>query len=328
MSSLPEETSSSGSKAIPTWDGTKESYALFKVQFKALVTMNKANKIFNETEMNGLLQETAYEKLAGGDPTKLSDGEKKAMKLYEDNAKMAAIFTLGQKTSAGAMVLAQTVTDEYVHGKVIEAFATLDAEHQPVDVTSEVELEQALEKIPFGKANDYHTRFVEVMAGYQYKMSEKAKLKIMVKKCTSPTYAVEIRKQMVDPNGTFAKACSEIAEIQRLVHVTEPKKSNPKKEKEVSLLGKEQETKKGGGKKDCSHCGAKGHKRADCTKLKAALKKQGDCPECGKSGHLESECWEKDPSKAPKWWGKKQPESSNANVELMIASIETEQDFA
>eukprot|EP00956_Cyclotella_meneghiniana_P033274 scaffold94893_cov110-Cyclotella_meneghiniana.AAC.1 len=112
MSTLPEE-SSSGSKTIPTWDGTPEKYALFKAQFKALVTMNKANKIFNETEMNGLLKETAYERLAAGDQTKLTDGEKKAMKLYEDNAKMAAIFTLGQKTSAGAMVIAQTVTDEY-----------------------------------------------------------------------------------------------------------------------------------------------------------------------------------------------------------------------
>eukprot|EP00956_Cyclotella_meneghiniana_P007965 scaffold10583_cov20-Cyclotella_meneghiniana.AAC.1 len=69
----------------------------------------------------------------------------------------------------------------------------------------------------------------------------------MVKKCTSPTYAVEICKQMTDPNGTFAKACSEIAEIQRLVHVTEPKNpKDPKKEKEVSLLGTEQDKKKGG----------------------------------------------------------------------------------
>ena len=76
MSSLPEETSSSGSKAIPTWDGTKESYALFKVQFKALVTMNKANKIFNETEMNGLLKETAYERLAAGDQTKQCSGDR------------------------------------------------------------------------------------------------------------------------------------------------------------------------------------------------------------------------------------------------------------
>eukprot|EP00956_Cyclotella_meneghiniana_P037806 scaffold144871_cov56-Cyclotella_meneghiniana.AAC.1 len=166
--------------------------------------------------MKGLLKETAYERLAASDQTKLTDGEKKAMKLYEDNANMSAVFTLGQKTSAGAMVIAQTVTDEYVHGKVNEAFATLDKEHQPRDVTSEVELEQALEKISFGKANDYHTRFVEVMASYQFKLSEKDKLKIMVKKCTSPTYAVEIRKQMIDPDGTFAKACSEIAEIQRL----------------------------------------------------------------------------------------------------------------
>eukprot|EP00956_Cyclotella_meneghiniana_P025725 scaffold54298_cov36-Cyclotella_meneghiniana.AAC.1 len=166
--------------------------------------------------MKGLLKETAYERLANSDQSKLTDGEKKAMKLYEDNAKMSAVFTLGQKTSAGAMVIAQTVTDEYVHGKVIEAFATLDKQHQPRDVTSEVELEQELEKIPFGKANDYHTRFVEVMASYQFKLSKKDKLKIMVKKCTSPTYAVEIRKQMTDPNGTFAKACSEIAEIQRL----------------------------------------------------------------------------------------------------------------
>eukprot|EP00956_Cyclotella_meneghiniana_P009759 scaffold13538_cov72-Cyclotella_meneghiniana.AAC.1 len=95
----------------------------------------------------------------------------------------------------------------------------------------------------------------------------------MVKKCTSPTYAVEVEIRN-------AKACSEIAEIQRLVQVTDPKKQkDPKKEKEVSSCrysaGQEERRR------------AKGHKRADCTKLKAALKKQGNCPECGKSGHLE-----------------------------------------
>eukprot|EP00956_Cyclotella_meneghiniana_P028605 scaffold67126_cov73-Cyclotella_meneghiniana.AAC.1 len=263
MISQPDK-SSSGSKTIPTWDGTRDTYALFKVHYKVYCTMHKCSKIFNKTAMNGLLKEKAYEKLAASDPTKLTSGQKESLKLHHDNARMSAVFTLGQKTSTGAMVLAQTVTEEYVHGKVIEAFATLDREHQPRDVTSEVELEHALEKIPFGKANGYYTRFVEVMASFQFQVSENDKLKIMVKKCTSPTYAVEIRKQMIDPNGTFAKG----------FYPKKPK--DPKKEEGVSLLGlgTEQDKKKGGGKKDCSHCGAKGHKRADCTKLNAALKKQ------------------------------------------------------
>lgn len=289
--------------------------------------MNKCGDVLKESCIKNLLTEFGYDTLKNRDSqaNPYSDDEKRAMKLYEDNANMGALFTLGQKSNAGAMVLAQTVTNAYVHGKVWQAFQTLDGEYQPVDMTAEVELEQALEKIHFNKANEYYTRFVEVSAGYQHKLSEKEKLKIMVKKCTSPTYAVEIRKQMLDANGTLAKACTEIAAIQRLVHIADgPKKpKEPKKEKEVSLGS----TEGGGGKKKCSHCGATNHKRADCTKLKAALKKQGNCPECDKPGHLESECWKKDPSKAPKWWGKKD-ESSNANVELMIASVETEQDFA
>ena len=78
----------------------------------------------------GLLKETKYTILAAQDQTKdvtkQTDAQKEKLKLYEDNAKMAVMYTLGQKTSAGAMVLAKTVTDEYVHGKVIEAFSTLD----------------------------------------------------------------------------------------------------------------------------------------------------------------------------------------------------------
>eukprot|EP00956_Cyclotella_meneghiniana_P006176 scaffold8062_cov71-Cyclotella_meneghiniana.AAC.16 len=115
--------------------------------------------------MTVLLNEVQYTALASQNQavTAWTDAEKAVLKLYEDKSKMAAVYTLRQKTSAGAMVLAQTVTFEHVHVKVIDAFVTLDAKYQPKDVTPEVELDEAIEKVPFGKANDYYTRFVEVM---------------------------------------------------------------------------------------------------------------------------------------------------------------------
>jgi hypothetical protein len=46
---------------------------------------------------------------------------------------------------------------------------------------------------------------------------------------------------------------------------------------------------------------------------------------------LEKEIWKKDPSKAPKWWGKegKSKETSTASIELVIPVIDVDQqDFA
>ena len=108
--------------------------------------------------MTVLLNEVQYTALASQNQavTAWTDAEKAVLKLYEDKSKMAAVYTLRQKTSAGAM--------EHAHVKVIDAFVTLDAKYQPKDVTPEVELDEALEKIPFGKANNYYIRFVEVMA--------------------------------------------------------------------------------------------------------------------------------------------------------------------
>ena len=83
--------------------------------------MNKCGNVMKESQVNTLVRVAKS----------YSASQKRSMRLYNDNATMGAIFTLGQKSNAGTMVLAQTVNTGFVHGKVWQAFQSLDGEHQP-----------------------------------------------------------------------------------------------------------------------------------------------------------------------------------------------------
>ena len=50
------------------------------------------------------------------------------------------------------------------------------------------------------------------------------------------------------------------------------------------------------------------------------------CGHCGKKGHSKDKCWKKHPENAPQWFKdlKERTEASSSNVEIMMASIELE----
>ena len=325
MSNMSNDDSGSMSKSmIPRWDGKKNTYALYKEQFGAVAVFLDCADVLDETTMARMPTKSVYEATNGRDTTAnpWSPDEKKLISLWEQNKKMSSIFTLGQNSNHGIMVLVETKSDEYPHGKIWTAFRTLDKKYKPKDFTAEIECENEIESIVFALADEYYTQVVEVCAKYEYSMSDSAKLKYLAKKCQSPTYIALINRELESSTPSFEKACDDIAKIQRLAKSgTKTAQEQKRPGKEVTLNSTEQG---GGDKKNCPFCNGK-HARKDCTKRKEALKKQGDCPECGKGNHLEKECWKKNPSKAPKWWnreGNKSKETSNANVELMVPSLE------
>ena len=322
------EDKSIGKSFIPQWDGKTSSYALYREQFFAVSVFSGCPDVMDETEMRNMPTKTVYSAIVGRNTTTSphSPDEERQIDLYRQNMKMCSVFTLGQTSNHGVMVLVETKSDDYPHGKVWTAFRTLDKKFKPKDFTAEIECENALDALSFSRADEFYTDVVNICARYENQLSDTAKLKYLAKKCQSSTYAKIVSEQLDANTPDFEKACDEIAKIQRLVKASNKKEVPKSTGKEVTLTS----TEKGSSseKKPCGHCGVKGHSKKDCNKRKEAIKKQGDCPECGKSGHLEKECWKKDPSKAPKWWSKdgKGKETSSASVELVIPAIE--QDFA
>lgn len=324
-----------GKNLVPRWDGTANTYALYKEQFEAVAIYSGCPDVLDESAMRTMPTKREYDAIKYRDTSTSawSDDEKRLMGLWEQNRKCSSLYTMGQTTNHGAMVLKVTKDEvNYPHGKVYEAFRTLDKKNKPKDTTAEIECENELEALTFSRADVYFTDVVDVCAKYEQNLTDTAKLKYLAKKCTSPTYAVIVNRELKDANPDFEKACDEIAELQRLVKAnskTVEKKSSSGKEVALNQVGGG-----GGSGKKCDFCNG-AHKRKDCHKRNDALKKQGKCPECGKDGHLEKECWKKNPSKAPKWWNRDGDrngksgggggETSTTSVEIVVPSIE--QDF-
>jgi transcription elongation factor Elf1 len=328
--SLDTGTSTSVSKTlIPQWDGTMGTYALYREQFGAVAVFSNCPDVLDEGEMFHMPTKLEYTSIKGRDTTNNahSTDEVKKMSLWDQNTKMSSVYTLGQLTNAGVKVLVETKSADFPHGKVWRAFKTLDKKFKPKDATAKIELQMELEALQFTKASDFYNQVVEVCAKYENDLDEETKLTTLLKKTNNTVYVQIITRELTSSSPSFETACDEISVLQRGVKAgqkTEPKKPGGK---EVTLNDIEKGDK--ASKDKCPHCQGK-HARKDCPKRKEALKKQGACPECGKENHLEKECWKKNPSKAPKWWNRegKSSETSNANVELVVPSIELRQDFA
>ena len=329
--SNPSDGFSASKTMIPHWDGKAKTYALYRSQYGGVAVFTECGDALDPALMRDMPTKPEYLTIKNRDTTASpwSDDEKRRMALYVANTKMSAIFVLGQSKNHAVRVLDQTKTDDYPHGFVWKALETLDASNKPNDMTAEIELENALERVNFGQADDYYANIVDVCARFDRPASDLLKLKVMTKKVQSSTYMTFISTQLKATTPDFHRACMEIAELQRLCKVTATSggKKSDGPGKEVALNDTEKSG--GNGGKKCDHCGKTGHLKADCRSRKDALKKQGDCPECGKPTHLEKECWKKHPEKAPKWFGKKKSESANANVEVVLAALcDEEQDFA
>ena len=158
--------------------------------------MNKCGDIMSESEINTLLTKTAYTVLKSrpnpaANPHSAS--EKRSMKLYSCTITVLLWehFLLFGKRRVQAQWFSLKLSP-LISCQTFEGRIGASTWENPV----------------CNKANKYYTWFFEfeVSAGYQHTLTEQEKLKIMVKKCTSPTY-------MLDVNGTLAKACSEIETI-------------------------------------------------------------------------------------------------------------------
>jgi hypothetical protein len=313
--------------SVPTWNGKREEFSRYLDQFQAICEANDIGDALDPVMMQGCPTKSEYDAL---DKTSAAPDVVAKVTLYKANRKAASWFTLGQKQNIGMAAFKSTKSDEHPFGNIAEVFAKLAVTNKPKDFTAKIELEAELNRVPFKKAEDYKASVEDVLARYDVPMDQETLITILAKKVQNTTYTDKILTELESTNPSLEHVCLEISKIQRLARSTGKVDNSEGKEKEVSLNDTESEHKSGNGKgkkPKCSHCG-KAHKRADCTDLKAKLKKQGPCPGCDKDGHLESECWKLHPEKKPKWYGKsKSGETSSSNVELMCVQV-GEEDFA
>jgi hypothetical protein len=146
---------------IPMWDGKDESWPLWNVKFQSLAIYNDCKDVLDKDEMRSC---PTKNELKGLDLT-LADGKRKAG-LYKSNARLAAIFTLGQQTVYGLGYLEQTKSDNFPLGIVYRALELMKDQYAPHDLGSEILLENEIELIPFRNAGDYFNSIIAVCNKY------------------------------------------------------------------------------------------------------------------------------------------------------------------
>lgn len=313
----------------PKWDGEKKSAPRYDAKFTAYAVCSELGDALNESMMATMVNKSEYDALT------TSDDDKKKALLWKQNQRLGALFVLGQESDHGLDLFSKTVSDEFPHGRVIEALRALRNKAKPDDATAMLELEASLDALKFARADDYYNDVVGVQARFRAKKTDKELIMLMAKKVNSQTFTKMILDHLADRSepDNLEKLCNKICEIQRLSKTlgTAPKSE----QKEVQLA--QQPTQPSGGNggggggsvKNCWNCGNKcGYTKKTCPHPAKGGNKSGGgnikCgyPPCGRTGHSEDKCWKKNPHLAPEWYKNKVKEAQGSSVEIVLPSVD------
>lgn len=306
---------------IQKWDGKKESFDKFDAQVQSVAVLLGCEDALDESLMTALLPtDTEY---AGYDQAAINGANAGNAKMYQDNKKMCALLVLAQGSSHGLAMINKTKGPDKKYGRADQIMKSMKKKYAPEDVGATIELELALDKIPFKFANDFYNQVVATTAMYGCTMDEKQLCTLAAKKCKSSVYVKMILDHIKTNACNFEEIMDDVTEIQRSSKAFGDEDAR-KKEKEVALNA----VGGGDGKTKCPVNGCNGyHKKSECPKLKAEKDKK-KCSGCGKQGIDEKDCWKCHPDKAPEWWKNQRKKNvAGSNVEITLACLER-QDFA
>ena len=163
----------------PIWDGKAESCSRYLDQIEALAEYYDCGDALDSIKMlANCPTKTEFDAFAVGttDPTELAK-----IKLYKANKRKCTIITLGQKSDYGMLVIKKTKTKDFPQGVAYRIIEILKKKNKPLDVTVEIELRNALEKVKFKYPNDYYRDVMAVSARYKVSLSETELIKILAK---------------------------------------------------------------------------------------------------------------------------------------------------
>jgi len=170
----------------------------------------------------------------------------------------------------------------------------------PCNVSAEIELDSALEKLQFYSAGNFYNynNVVSVRARFNIHKSKMELVKLLVKKVSNALYAKMVIEHLKGTSHNLDKLCMDIGEIQRLIKQVSGNHNPTKaKEKEFQLASTE------GNINICGLCGNCKKRCRYCNKTSPHLKSKNNggcdntCNRCGMKGHIKSECWKKNHNK-------------------------------
>jgi len=166
--------------SIPAWSGEKDKFNIWIEQFQAVVNVKGFGDALDAVAMRTLPTQAEYAALD------LTDANDKAKAdLYKLNKKVVSLLILAVKSNSAMAIVKSMKSSDYPDGRAYEILDKLRGKNMPKDASAVIELDAALEKIPFQNAEQYNDSVTSVLAEYDVSKTQTELLTIMAKKVTS-----------------------------------------------------------------------------------------------------------------------------------------------
>jgi precorrin isomerase len=330
---MAEEDEANGLSSVPKFDCKKESYAKWRLVFRAYAA-NKNFRTSLKATMAGLpSKEAMVESKKEGDSTVKEEAS--WAKAKKNNAAAVAAISLACQESEYALSLVMdSIDDDWPNGLAWKAILYLEEAMVDKHVTAKLQVQQDLKAVSM-KEDDDPTILVEQLAEIKNKarlsrlsvtLDEQVVTVIGVAPTKYQTLLTDYLTGQVMLPTKFREMIDRMCDLQkRLQNVEDAAKLKTGKEISLTSIGT-------GFAGTCFTCKKKGHKASQCPQKKTSTAGKGSMPKSdtkcghwGKAGHGEMNCWMKHPEKKPDW--KKCQEAKkacngNGNAEESACGIE------
>jgi hypothetical protein len=292
------------SAKLPVFDGKKEKFQLWWRRFKAYAAVHK----FSEALRDGGdpdLPETDSQVIDSS-----SEEGKRMLLATRRNTLAVAAFTMAFETEDLMKHVIRGSTNDWQDGNAKLIVDSLLKKFKPTDIMSKAEMKAEIRKVSMKVNDDPATLFTQLTAieqQFKVDMDLEDKLAVILEVCPQEYKAVLTAEQRQKGNQLTENDLEDaMSQHFRSLNVGKNIQSANKDGDDDNEIGL--------GAVDivCHYCKKKGHKKADCYKLKNKNKNnnntsgkrfQGNCNHCGKRGHKEADCWRKpgNQDKRPAW---------------------------
>ena len=327
-------TDSSNEKSyckLPTFDGQQKNFQVWWIRFGAFATVNNFWQALDENGDENLPSSDRAVIDAKTPEGKLQVIAKKA------NQMAIANFTMAFTTEATMGLVCHAYTEEWPRGLAKLVIEGLMAKYRPLDVLSEVEMRQKLNKVSMKRGSDPATLFEQLSAIENQFKTPGSKMNqtplIAAILDTAPDEYQSVISSMRESKSDKIT----VKDLEQVMgrHYRQMQRGGSGKKHGNSGGDSESEVVLSGFGGVCYVCNKSGHKANKCPEKAHSTggtekrnyegskgKFQGKCNNCGKVGHREADCWEKEGNKAKRPTGYKTAKERGTGSEKAASAVD------
>jgi hypothetical protein len=297
---------------LPKFDGQRDSFQTWWMQFSAFATMNK---------FSSAVKEEAEEYLPHEEVTEEDETDEEEQARARNRLAMYYL-TSAFYTQASQRFLYLGMTQQWPSGLAWMVVRALFRSFRPRDNLSKIEMKVSLNTVTMSKKDSPEVLFAQLSSiqnKYGIQATEDELIATVVMKSPSEYKPIISALQMMRTEMTLTDLESGMLNFWRSTYGLQAEHASTQQLKEIAVAAV---VKKVG--RHCFLCGDPDHIKPNCPKLQGKKGKSNSskkCARCGKQGHEEAKCWD-DPANAtsrPRWY-----KAKHANTEVVHAGIDYE----